>query len=79
MSIQNGLDLLIHHKTSLGSRVGFTIAADSVLPPAQYYPRSTGNKIMHNVFCESVVDDIRVDVPSDADHDNRFSKNDCPP
>jgi nitrous oxidase accessory protein NosD len=79
ISIQNGLDLLIHHNTSLGSKVGFSIAADTQTPIAQYYSGSSGNTIMKNVFCDSIEENIRIDVPSDDDHDNYFFKNHCPP
>ncbi len=79
ISMQNGLDLRIHHNTSLGSTVGFALAADTVAPIAQYYPASDGNTIKHNVFCDSIDEDIVVNVPIDEDHDNQFAKNSCPP
>ena len=87
ISIQNGLDILVHHNTSLGSNVGFVILPDVTSTSSDprlaliplYYPTSSGNTIMHNNFCESVGEDIRVDVASDEEHDNHFAKNDCPP
>jgi hypothetical protein len=77
ISIQNGLDLLSFRNKSIGSMIGFVLAADTVEPLAQYYPVSDGNMIMHNVFCDSIDQDIVVAVPDDEDHDNYFAMNDC--